>query len=327
MEEHPLLKPTDHLKFALRNGDLGEFVGSSRQESVIDIRGKLADFWDNFRAVYPNHQIFQHGYDLSGVIPTYVHGDEGRGRKHNGVMVLSLQGAIGKGTRHSIRKRIWKPKQKRWIGMNFAGHSFLTRMLFSVMPKFMYSDNPVVFKDLLVHLIDDLDEAFHEGVVFQGHTWRLANFGVKGDLPFVVKVGSFKRSFSHVPKQASSKAPCVGICHRCMGGCPDVPFEDVNDSCEWLLTVGHEEPWTELPDILRLVHNPDDPTDVFKFDIFHLWHCGLGENFFASVIVLMIPCFPYNKVERCLEAATASFKLRCKTKRFSPSLRTITVCC
>ena len=35
------------------------------------------------------------------------------------------------------------------------------------------------------------------------------------------------RSFRNVPKAATSKSDCTGICHLCLAGRPDFDYEDV----------------------------------------------------------------------------------------------------
>lgn len=118
------------------------------------------------------------------------------------------------------------------------------------------------------------------------------HLGTKGDLPALKTLGSFKRSFSNVPRGGSTKRPCQGICFLCSAGreaTPGVgaiPYEDVNPTALWVSTISQEVPWDSTPAIVQGL--PLDEHHQMKFFLTDLWHnahLGVCRHFVASAIV------------------------------------------
>ena len=61
---------------------------SQRQRWQMD----LQEFWDLYEKVDPSHPIFTENLNRACTLPYFLHGDEGRGRQKQPVMVLSFQG-------------------------------------------------------------------------------------------------------------------------------------------------------------------------------------------------------------------------------------------
>ena len=62
----------------------------------------LKEFWDFYEKVDPSHPTFEQNLDRECTLPFFVHGDEGRGRGKQPVMILSFQGLFS----HFGRQRL-----------------------------------------------------------------------------------------------------------------------------------------------------------------------------------------------------------------------------
>ena len=53
-------------------------------------------FWEWYRLQHTSHAVYaKHGSSLQDVLPLYLHGDEGRGKRKTGYMVLSFESPFG----------------------------------------------------------------------------------------------------------------------------------------------------------------------------------------------------------------------------------------
>ena len=156
------------------------------------------------------------------------------------------------------------------------------------------------------HLVDDLLQ-LQQGFLHHGETWHLVCIGCKGDMPFLVKTGGFERHWLRAERKANARTrtrASPGVCWLCMAGTPNIPFEDCNLNSVWSNTQ-NRPPWQVQPAILRLFHSPSAPWDMFKPDIFHNYHGGLGMYFIASSIVecmVLVPGTIDDKVNHFAEA-------------------------
>ena len=142
-QEFPVLQATDTVSFLAETDNLPKLFGEAPMDGIKDT---LLEFWRRFATTNGDHQVFEAAAKglvcLERAIPILLHGDEGRGFKRQGVMCLSLQGAIGKGTRPFQDRFQNESSQKARMGVNMAGSSFNTRLLFASMPKKWYNTNP-----------------------------------------------------------------------------------------------------------------------------------------------------------------------------------------
>lgn len=105
---------------------------------------ELCSFWTMFRMVLPNHAIYQKSSDFwSRCIPFQYHGDEGRGKLRRQVLICSFAPAL-----------------------QSKGHSFLTRLLTTVVPGERYAcadDGRESLECLHAAIAADLLRLFNEG--------------------------------------------------------------------------------------------------------------------------------------------------------------------
>ena len=69
---------------------------------------QLQLFWDRFRLLRPNHEIFElektGGVVLERTLPMMLHGDEGRSKKRQGVLCISCHSVLGRGVQTRKKK-------------------------------------------------------------------------------------------------------------------------------------------------------------------------------------------------------------------------------
>lgn len=310
LKSFPLVKLSSWVKYLLNTGRLfRQFVG------VQSFRGAklvLREYWRRFRCLRPSYGLFQltdsGQIPLDCCIPFFSHTDEGRSYKHLGLWVLSSAGALGKGTlRHIQSRQPCTPLENSEMGLNFAGKTWTTQFLFSTMLKTTYNKHPGAQDELVRLYAEDVASMLHNGVASEDGRIRvhLVHIGTKGDLPALVRLGSFERSFSHVPKAARSRRPCDGICHLCMAGCESpqhIPFENMNPDAEWVQTLHTQPAWTTFPTILQgLQLSQEHQIEFFLTDLWHNFHLGVSKHFVGSSMVALIEsnldCIPAGSVE------------------------------
>ena len=189
--------------------------------------------------------------------------------------------------------------------------------------------------DMLMDLYaKDMAKVIHEGIVGQdGSRVFFLHVATKGDLPALAKVGNFKRTHSHVPRQPRSKKPCTGICHLCQagvevaGGGSLFPFEDVSDQPSWAPTVNAMPPWDNIPPVLSgLPLDHGQKASFFKVDFWHNWHLGVAKHWLASSFVSLIEKlnkFETGSVDGAFQLLTAEFLQFCKQRKMKPHMAEI----
>ena len=275
--------------------------------SFDTMRVVLKEFWKRHKAINPSFALFgladSGQLELDLCIPYFSHSDEGRSYKHLGLWVLSAHGALGRGTKlfvESGQHRV--PVSNNEFGLNFLGKTWSTQFIFTTMIKTVYSKFPEAQNEMVSLFAQDVKELFYEGLTTRdGLTLHFVHLGHKGDLPALVRMGEFLRSYSHVPRQASSRRSCPGICHLCMAGVeagPDypntIPFEDMTPQAAWVNTRFEIEPWTDIPRILvGLPLSRTERMGFFLLDLWHNYHLGVSKHFigssFTSVIESNLP--------------------------------------
>ena len=113
-----------------------------------------------------------------------------------------------------------------------------------------------------------------------------------GDWPWLTKCGNLQRSYSNVSKHADSgggnRRACGGICHLCRAGQPGVPFEEISTrNPGWKQTVLEQTPFADEIPFEFVPHPPNELPLFFHFDLFHVWHLGVGRNFLGSALALL----------------------------------------
>lgn len=109
---------------------------------------------------------------------------------------------------------------------------------------------------------------------------------INGDWPWLVECGALARNFRRAAKRSSSDCINVGLCHFCMNGSPGIPDADPCPTAKWISTMGSAAsyfPWDEITPVTRLMPAlPTCPAYIYRPDLFHNWHLGLGQCFVAS---------------------------------------------
>ena len=264
----------------------------------------LREFWTRFRPIRPNHKIFELAESgtlvLDRSIPIFSHSDEGRSYKHLGLFVLSVAGALGRGTRAYLNSNKHRNGiASNQMGLNFTSKTWSTQFIHCCMIKTVYDNHPDAQDGLVRLFAEDLAKLLREGITSKDsrqHVW-FVHIGHKGDLPALAKMGQLKRTFAHVPRGASSKKPCSGVCHLCQAGFEDfhgpgsIPFEDFSPSAAWVGTLYQHPAWNALPTIVHgLPWGQEDLIRMFCTDIWHNVHLGLAKHFVGSACVSIIEC-------------------------------------
>ena len=146
-DTYPVLGVRDSIEYLVRSDNLPKLVG---EQPMQDVQPILLEFWRRYSLQWPDYGVYNAAalgkVSLSRTIPVYLHGDEGRGFKRNGVMILALQGAIGRGSKPFLRKHPIQTVRKLKMGVNLQGSSFNSRLLYVAMPKKHYKNNPESWK-------------------------------------------------------------------------------------------------------------------------------------------------------------------------------------
>ena len=91
----PWISPETWLKFVVDKGLWPLLAGCDRFDSE-GARQNWSAFWTNYEKVCPNFELFQMSdVDLSRTAAWFIHGDEGRTLKRGGMLITSLQSALG----------------------------------------------------------------------------------------------------------------------------------------------------------------------------------------------------------------------------------------
>lgn len=139
----PILRMTDTVSYMCKHDCLNKLMGDMPNEKMEQT---LLTFWRRFSLQHADHEVFSASeagkLSLSRTVPVMIRGDEGRGFKRTGIMMLSVQGCIGRGSRPFLQKNPEQAVRDNLMGLNMSGGSFNSRLLFGSMAKKHYSTNP-----------------------------------------------------------------------------------------------------------------------------------------------------------------------------------------
>lgn len=296
----------------------------------------LEEFWARYKELFPGHEVFTLGLDLKRVIPFYSHTDEGRTYKSKPIWILSCHGCLGRGTHHYIRKqKHLAPLRRLQMGLNFVGNTWATHFVFTTVVRQILSQTAI---DMVTSTFAaDCEVLIRQGVQSSDgskHVYLL-HLGSKGDLPALAKLANFTRTFSHVPRQSSSRTPATGICPHCLAGQESdghlrlaYPYEDVSNRPGWLITMETVDPWLSEPKILaNLPIDRSYRSQFFETDVWHNLHLGIMKHWLGSGFVSILERMHIGPLQGSVEAKfdwlTTDFKLFCRQKRISPYIAEI----
>eukprot|EP00435_Cladocopium_sp_Y103_P009121 s1939_g2.t1 len=252
------------------------------------MRGVLAEFWERYRGMDPEHPVFS--LERAGVVscdrlvPYYSHSDEGRTFRDSALWVFNTHGVIGRGTLAFLKKNKHRaPVRRNAQGLNYVGNTWSTHCLIATMMKDVAT--PEALSTLLSAFASDARSLLHEGLGNGDEKVWFCHLADKGDLPALAKIGRFTRTFGHAPKAASSKKPGRGVCWTFLAGQEQddknnrvaLPYEDVTTQPIWEDTIGTSLPWETAPTILEGLDLDDQRAiDFFETDFFHNVHLGVA---------------------------------------------------
>lgn len=326
-ESLPWIDPRDWLKWILRKGLWPMLSGAPRNN--YRLAGDLwTEFWRRVQILQPHFALFEmDGIDLSTTACFLIHGDEGRSLKRQGIMITSLQSAIGCGF---DQKRYARAVTENDIPLkvNYTGHSFTHRFITSTIPKSVYEDDPEMFHLAMDQLAISLQSLLVDGIVdaVTKKTYRIAILACKGDAPYLAKLGRFYRSHSTGIKRGEEKRPPKGVCHRCLAGTNGFPAEELTSwSPAWVMTRGIRNPWLRTPCVIeRLVHDVSDPSSFFQSDIWHIVHLGFGRSWVASVVQVLLEVVPGTNLDAKWKYLTQDYQRWCRLHRKQCHISSIT---
>ncbi|CAL1173564.1 unnamed protein product [Cladocopium goreaui] len=287
-------------------------------------------FWQTYRQINPSFELFamadaDPSIDLNQVAAFFIHGDEGRTLKRGGLLVTSLQSALGKGYDEN---RVAKVPGSPALQVNFAGHSFCTRHVISAIPKTCYDCQPEAYHSHMEHVAKSCSKLLHDGYVDKasGLRYRVCILGVKGDQPYLQKVGHFYRAWNTQAKRGEERGPPKGCCPYCLAGTRLCHAEEIATTTpKWLQTVAVKLPWVRQPAVIRhLCHDQGDPADFFKSDIWHVVHLGFGRSWVASVLQVCLPLLPMPNLDEKWNYLTEEYLDWCAANRKQAHISRIT---
>ena len=282
-------------------------------------------------ALHPTHpvtiQISSGLTDAGNLIPVYLHGDGGRHYRKQEIMVMQFQSAVGAGTRLSQGKTASSGSLAQ---VNLLNHSFQTRFLIATMKKEFYMQDPEPLLNLMEHVSGFFKDLYVNGILHRGQQLRFLLLGVKGDLPFLAKVASMERTFSHIRKRkrTSASKELPGICWLCAAGVSSLPFEDLKPEAAWIATqdLENQDPWSSPPRILKhVLHDPLRKPAFFKLDLFHILNAGLYKDYAASSLSLMLGLFGEGSQDRNLAALNNALARFLKSRKLQLHCRSLTL--
>lgn len=311
----PWVSPQSWLQFIVEKGLWPVMAGCALRD-FAGARRRWDAFWKSYQQVHPSFGLFDmEGIDLSRTAAFLLHGDEGRTLKKGGMMVTSLQSALGRGyDQKRVCQQRWMAGDAADLQVNFAGHSFTTRYMLSTLPKTFYDEEPEVFHSFLEHVAKACHTLLNVGFTHGGETFRIALLGVKGDAPYLTKAAHFYRSYNTAAKRGEERSEPKGCCPYCLAGTRLCAAEEIATSTPaWLRAVAVKVPWIRQPALIKnLVHDPGDPSHFFKSDIWHVFHLGFGRSWICSVIQLVLPQLPLANLDEKWDHLTDHYLEWCR---------------
>ena len=315
-EEIPYIPPRAHVEWLLRHGLRPRLAGLGPNEHSCS-ETVWRQFWQKYQMLHPAFEVFnvREPHELGRTAALCVHGDEGRSLKKQGLMVTCLQSMLGQGFDNS---RVPKSDEDGiWhLRVNFSGHSYTHRFLLSCMPKYLYDSRPEIFHEVMENLVLELKSLQDDGVVdpVSGLVHYVTVVAVKGDAPYLAKVGRFYRSYNTTAKRGDERQAPKGVCHRCLAGCQGFRAEELSSkNPAWVATRGVKLPWVHTPSFLKhLVHDVSDPASYFCTDVWHVVHLGFGRSWIASCVFLLLEVLPQPNLDAKWEFLTLDYKRWCR---------------
>ena len=349
----PVLSPKAWIRFLLEKAP--ELLTGGHFDRATQT-ANLESFWQCYEKIHPEHEMRTlPGYEArrAFTIPLSLHGDEGRGQKKGQTFLLMVESNLGLETTRKRKtderedckcaKRLRTPagfvdgapvpsKAETQV-LNFKEHSFLTKFVLCALPNKLYKPEDDGYEQLsdplrnLFRMVcKELRDLAVNGIRVGETQWYVQCTGVKGDLDFFRKFCSLERTWK---KQIGLNLP---MCHECMAGGANEPFEDCSPSPAWSQTLWHERPWPRgtSPAVTELLFESNRPERALRRDMFHNTKMGVFRDYIGSCVLLC--CWlgyfniqgESNRKEVLLRRAHSSFKMYCMAFSKSAGLRSFT---
>lgn len=308
----------------------------------------LKSFWAAYRQSHGTHEVFDPNseQDLSHTLPLCLHGDEGRGKRRTGTMVISLESPLGLVSRKrkrdccSVARRHVEKLTRDVVPLgsaldavdmmahNTKGHSFLQRWPLVIIPGVVYKVYPSMVHQFHDMIAREMRSLFYEGVKGPaGRIYTGALVGLKGDLDWHDKVGQFIRSWRHLGKKNQ-----LFCCHQCLGGDAKLPWEDVGEYPCWEPTTFGVRPWMEGPQVpppplTQIPFDKDASEMMFRTDPFHTGKLGPMRDVAGSTVFWLLEPGYFGTVGDVavkLQRAHQMFQMYCGAQATAPALRSFT---
>lgn len=346
----PYIKPKSYLEYLLCNAT-DVVVGGVT--SIEQIPVHLRSFWKTYEQQHKTHCVFTSAgedRDLSYTVPIVLHGDEGRGKRRTGTLVISMESPLGIPSLHNRKRKNMEcdcnpPAHQtakynnctmhklednvcsisRAMVTNNRGHSFLQKWPIIVIPGVVYVAYPSIVHKFNELLARELRSIFYEGFVAQNRIFTAACLGLKADLKYHTKVGRLTRSYEH-----KGRVRDLPACHLCLGGTPGIPWENVEEAPCWEPTICAERPWNiagPQPPLVPIPFSNDAPETFFRTDPFHTGKVGALRDVVGSTLFWLLECGYYGErgdLGGKLQAAHGAFKLYCLSTKQVAALRSFT---
>lgn len=312
----------------------------------------LHAFWKNYQKMHPTHILFGEacpGRSWSNTFCLALHGDEGRGLKKGNTCVVMMESCLGLDTSLNVTRRCTTCEVDHSIAQKIRGldkampdsdpagfqvtnlkqHSFLTKFVLSVLPNDQYKDTDLLDRIGTI-IVQDFHSLLTEGLVVNGQRWYGACVGMKGDLKWFQKLGGLDRAFGS--QTAANKA----MCHQCLAGTANLPFEDSDHHPLWKDSEFSQRPYHARSVILHVPFEDTSGNDsaaherLFRRDLFHNTKTGVFRSFIASCVMLILRLKFFhdadggNDRDSLLARAYSHFNLFCQATGRSPALRSFT---
>ena len=335
LAKFPHLRFSNWLRYLLDSDQTRLLCGAEKNEQ----EELFHEFWQRYEALHPQHDIFSlfrsGNVDAGRCAPAFCHFDEGRTYKSKALLIVSLHGALGKGTR-SYQRRMGTKKfhiKRNPMPLNYTGKTWGTQFFLCSLLRSAIATHPNSLNMMLATLATDLEHVATTGVSSTNgreHMW-VQVLSCKADLPALTKIGNFTRHFLRVPRRASGRNPCQGICFWCSAGVevPDpIPFEEYSCTAKWRQTCFVEPAWEVRPLIMGAI--PVDRTKeaaFFQTDLWHNWHNGLGRIFVGNAFATFVTTpnlVPGGGIEAKFAWISSDYLEFCARNKISAHLREIT---
>ena len=342
LKKFPFIKLSDWMQYLIDTNRLSRQMAGAAD--VTKMKAILNEFWRRQKAIRPDSAFFEfaaaNGLSLSRCIPFMSHTDEGRSYKHLPLFVLSSHGALGRGSRSWLSQGKHKaPLRRNAMGLNMVGATWSTNFIFCSAAKYVIQE-PGALDKILEMYSDDVFKLMTEGLQdADGQRWWFIHLATKADLPALQKLTNSFRSFSNVPRAASSRTPCKGICFLCsagqeadpVAGLPSIPYENVSRDAEWVQTTARQVPWNTLPPILtHLPLSTEEQIRFFRSDLWHNAHLGVLKQFTASGFVAIVESglgsLPAGSIEAKFAWLTGLYRQHFRTPPFVSEISRDTMC-